>query len=98
MSERKNLKRIWEEINNNSKEEIENDKTFIYNEILKEMKNKKKSYSIPVSKIHNVQEIRNWLKSEHDLTTVFKTLTLSFNPNQSFPEEEEEEDILIVSW
>jgi hypothetical protein len=96
MSERKSLKRIWEEINY-SKEEIEKEKTFIYNEILKEMKNKKRSYSIPVSKIHNVKEIRQWLKSEHYLTTVFKTVTLGFNPSQSFPEEEEE-DILIVSW
>lgn len=66
MSERKSLKRIWEEIDK-SKEEIEKDKTLIYNSILKEMKDKKRSYKIPVSEIYNIEEIEKWLTSEHDL-------------------------------
>lgn len=97
MSERKSLKRIWDEIND-SKEEIEKDKTLIYNSILREMRDKKRSYKIPVSEILNVKEIQQWLKSEHDLTSVIKTVTLGFNPSLSFPDKEEEEEILIVSW
>jgi hypothetical protein len=87
---KKNLKQIWEESHNN----IEKEKLFIYNEILDAMKNNKTFYTVPVSLIH-VDVIMDWLKKEHDLTCCIKIEDGGCNPSTH---DRFEIKMLYVSW
>lgn len=81
MSGKRVLKRVWEDIKNDDfNEKIENEKDFVYDEIIEAMENKQTHYSIPTSVIH-WKEIREWLETEHELTCCIKSVNGGYNPS-----------------